>query len=71
MSIAETQEELKLRIKKHNNRNKGRCGRCWYSNKSREGLLYCSVYGSDCVRVARNCKAPPEGYKLNPEKKDG
>lgn len=54
-----------------NPRNKGRCGRCDYSEKRKREFrhgkigkyLHCQKYGKDCQRVAWNCIALPGGYR--------
>jgi hypothetical protein len=50
------------------NRNKGRCKKCTFTHKEKNGLgndcLWCEWYDNWCMRVAWNCNAPPEGRRF-------
>lgn len=54
------------------NRNQGRCERCVLSyvkafendkNGVKRNIRVCYKYGSPCLRVTRNCTAPPCGHR--------
>lgn len=56
-------EDMKAFLK----RKHGRCGRCGESsirvNEFGRDYKFCHKYFKSCILVARNCKAPVEGYK--------
>lgn len=56
--------------------NIGRCARCELSEMQDlhgDGVLHrmCIYYGKTCQCVARNCTAPPRGYRIIKIGKDG